>query len=394
MKTTLPTTVLGLALAGFSAPHRLLAQGPLTPPGAPAPTMKTLDQVQPRTPIDAASTPGDAGNLFRITAPGSYDLTAPVTGVTGRNGISIEANDVTIDLRGFTLGGVGGSLDGIHVAAGFARLTVRHGTIAGWGGDGVDEVDGGATDGVFEDVHATQNAGDGLRLGNRVTVRACKVSDNSVFGLTVNGSATITGTNAADNGRSGLLFGAGSALECVVSSNGEAGIECVDEPALITKCVAFGNSGTGLKAPDGAKLAACISRDNIFGIEVGSYSTVTDCTLKNNSTGIFAGGSCRIVRNTCEGNWSAGVRTLGNRNLIDGNQTLNGGTGILTDPSSAHNLIRRNTSGGNSSNNYEIAADNRYGPIVDITPTGEAAVAGSSAADTTGTTHPWANFAY
>jgi hypothetical protein len=43
------------------------AQGSLTPPGAPAPAMKTLAQIEPRTPI--ASAP------FTISAPGSYYLT-------------------------------------------------------------------------------------------------------------------------------------------------------------------------------------------------------------------------------------------------------------------------------------------------------------------------------
>ena len=46
------------------------AQGSLTPPGAPAPSMKSLDQIEARTPIDAAHTPGDANNQFIISAPG------------------------------------------------------------------------------------------------------------------------------------------------------------------------------------------------------------------------------------------------------------------------------------------------------------------------------------
>src|SRR5262245_46218450 len=52
------------------APRRLRAQGALTPPGAPAPTMKTLDQLEPRIPINATNTPGDATSVYKITVPG------------------------------------------------------------------------------------------------------------------------------------------------------------------------------------------------------------------------------------------------------------------------------------------------------------------------------------
>ena len=51
------------------------AQGSLTPPGLPAPTMKSADQIEPRTIVNAVNTPGDANNLFIITNSGSYYLT-------------------------------------------------------------------------------------------------------------------------------------------------------------------------------------------------------------------------------------------------------------------------------------------------------------------------------
>ena len=124
------------------------AQGSLTPPGAPAPTMKTLDQVEPRKPINATNTPGDATNASEsprraptTERPGSWRLR--------KDGFSIEASDVTIDRRGFTLGGVRFARRA-HMVAGTKRLTVRNGTISGWDADGVDEADAGEADGIYE----------------------------------------------------------------------------------------------------------------------------------------------------------------------------------------------------------------------------------------------------
>jgi hypothetical protein len=77
-------------------------QGSLSPPtGAPAPTMKTLQQVEPRTPISSAP--------YTISQPGSYYLTTNLT--SGEHGIIIATNGVTLDLMGFTITGDGGRYD-------------------------------------------------------------------------------------------------------------------------------------------------------------------------------------------------------------------------------------------------------------------------------------------
>src|ERR1700722_17008335 len=56
--------VTALLLSAFSFQFSAFSQGSLTPPGAPAPTMLTLSQIEPRTPISSLP--------FNITRPGSY----------------------------------------------------------------------------------------------------------------------------------------------------------------------------------------------------------------------------------------------------------------------------------------------------------------------------------
>src|SRR5262249_23210564 len=108
--------------------------GSLTPPARPiAPTLKTLARIEPPTPIGATTTPGGSNSLYRITQAGSYYLTGNVQGVAGKSGIEIVASQVTIDLGGFELVGVAGSLAGIDMNNGGAGnlfgVTIRDGTI-------------------------------------------------------------------------------------------------------------------------------------------------------------------------------------------------------------------------------------------------------------------------
>src|SRR5436190_2248196 len=95
MKIAIHLSLITIQLVAATA---AFAQGSLTPPGAPAPTMKTLDEIdaklEKRTPISSVP--------FTISASGSYYLTGNLAVTTG-TAITISADNVTLDLNGFTI---------------------------------------------------------------------------------------------------------------------------------------------------------------------------------------------------------------------------------------------------------------------------------------------------
>jgi len=144
--------------------------GSLTPPGAPAPTMKTLAEVEPRTPISSIP--------ITISEFGSYYLTGNLTGLPGTNGITIISDSVTIDLNGFALIGVPGSTRGIEIpliptAVRIGNVSIRNGTVRDWGLDGIYCPT--ASNSLIQAVRVAYNGADGLWVG-----RGCRIAD-SVF---------------------------------------------------------------------------------------------------------------------------------------------------------------------------------------------------------------------
>lgn len=153
MKSLFALGWLGL-FAFLTGPAR--AQGPLAPPGAPAPTMKTLHQIEPGTPIDAVP--------FTISQPGSYHLTGNLHHSATGNAIVIAASDVTLDGRGFILTGNPSSGSLVAAVSTQKSVRIRHITIGSSGEDGVEVL--GVRHAVIEQVHAFNNAGAGVRMSS------------------------------------------------------------------------------------------------------------------------------------------------------------------------------------------------------------------------------------
>jgi hypothetical protein len=85
--------------------------------------------------------------------------------VSGKTGIRIDADSVTLDLGGFAMLGVSGSLSGILINT-HIHVAVREGSISGWGIDGLD----GTTSGLarIDDLRVDANAGIGLVINDIV----------------------------------------------------------------------------------------------------------------------------------------------------------------------------------------------------------------------------------
>ena len=391
--TPVAFTALGAGLA-------LLAAGPLNPPGgAVSPSYKTLAEIEPRIAINSTNTPGDADSVFRISQPGSYYLTGNIAGVAGKHGIWIAASGVTLDLNGFALTGVSGSLNGVVAPA--RNVAVLNGTVSNWGGDGVGLASFVSDNCRVERVFASYNGGNGIDVAYASVVANCSALANTGAGIYTVSDCTIMDCTANRNQGDGFgMSDLGNRClysNCTSADNTGNGFELKDGSS-ITNCTSYSNNNHGILAGAGCTITNCTVTENFdLGITVGNDSTVTGCTARANGThGILVTADCIATGNSCNGNGTsafttgAGIYVSGANNRIEANNCSNNDRGI--EAAGTLNLIIRNTASSNSTN-YLFVANNRYGPILDITGA-TAAVNGNSAASTTSTTDPHANFRY
>jgi len=340
-----------------------LGAGSLEPPGPPAPTMKTLQQVEARTPISSLP--------ITISTPGSYYLTGDLTGVSGQAGITIMTSYVTIDLNGFSLIGVGGSLDGINSSLSVLdHIVVRNGVIRNWGGRGLSSTN--TTEVHAEDLRLKGNGSDGLRVGWRSIVRNTTSSGNAGYGIYADIGSVVDGCTAATNAQGGFVIQGNSLVSHSTAMLHGSSFGFQISASIATDCTAQQN-GSGFSMFAGGRVVHSLARANVTGIFASDQSQVEENLVESNTDiGIRMSNRGLARGNVVNVNTNTGIYGI-TANQIDDNQMSLNGTGILV--VGANNLIVNNTAIGNTTE-YNIPAGNKAGPI---------------SADPTTASH-WANF--
>ncbi|MEM9479848.1 MAG: hypothetical protein AAGA58_09375 [Verrucomicrobiota bacterium] len=208
-------------LLSFAILEQVQAQGPLTPPGAPGPTMKSLDQVEPRT--DVASLPPSSISKHAITQPGSYYLTGDLVAAAGQGAISIDSSLVTLDLNGYTISSAGNNGIGVAIAiftTGQENITIKNGHIAGGGTRSGSSVTGGGFLSGIDIVAVVPNLDPTNILVDQINASGFELDGIDVESASP--SSLVTNCIVKTVGQTGIS--AGEVRDCVAQDCGSDGI--------------------------------------------------------------------------------------------------------------------------------------------------------------------------
>ena len=331
---------LGVTLARSSS-----AQGPLTPPGPPAPTMKSLDQLDAK--LEQATTAVGATSIqveeigakvekrtpisslpFTISEPGSYYFTGNLqfTAETG-HAITIAVNDVTLNLMGFTLSSTPAvSGDGIYLNAGVRNVAIKNGQITGntaftYNGSTWTASRAGFGNGIMaapdlnrsEDCEFSHLRISGCRknglsasLYSRIQhVTAARNGDTGIEGL----FATVVNCTADLNGGGGINAYHGSVSHSTSYRNAAAGISASN----VTHCLAESNGHQGIIARSVSNSVA--ESNDGHGISASDGSVTHSLARSSGNDGIYAPAGvvafCKASASNRNGNGSVDIDAVG-----------------------------------------------------------------------------------
>ncbi len=318
MKTRIASAlIIGIGTITFG-------QGSLTPPGAPAPTMKTLQQIEPRTPLVAGS-PGvvvNASGTIVIDQSGSYYLTTNLT-VTSGDGIKINASGVTVDLQGFTIRSTSATSlnEGIDINADRVSIFNGHiesGTVYDSGATGDQYTGPGFNYGIY----AYPNSYTGIRIRD-ISVSGCDI--NGIYAASLD--SLVESCTVEVVGSTGIK--AGVVKNCSATTCGGTAIYGEN----ISDCRGYSTGGNGINS----ERTVANSYGRTTGTAAGSEGIRAARTVQNSygyskgGNGIYSGGTVANSYGLTTGTatTSEGIRASGTVQNSYGNSS--GGDGIYSE---------------------------------------------------------------
>jgi hypothetical protein len=191
---------------------------------------------------------------YAISAPGFYYLGGNLTYSGTGSAISVNADNVTLDLMGFSLTGAGKTVSNCGINPNVNQtpsnnMEVRNGTVNGFGSGIV-----GAGNNIRVSRIRAFNNGWGIWVaGSNPLIEGC-ISSNNDHGILL-GSGRISGCVANNNTEQGIaLNGPGEIIGNVANNNGQGfGYSDVDAPLLVDRNSASGN-GTNYQGTNNTKI--------------------------------------------------------------------------------------------------------------------------------------------
>jgi hypothetical protein len=344
VRSLAPAALLGLAVTTTA-----LAGDLNPPPGDIAPTMTSLDRLEPRRCINDLPAAADAVHV--ISEGGHYFLAADITGKFNAHGILVATTeDVTIDLNGFSLNGVPGSLDGIRIDGGgggaggmragisTSRSNIRRSSaskISSWGGDGIDVSNCDTLDCASLDIIGC--SGHGI---------VCLETKNVIHRDIAARNCLLDGLRVADIGEGAFGKVYRGFTDCAIDACGGNGITV--ETDLDNAEISVRSSSSSSCTGDGVS-ALHVSPGGGGGVPTGAgVVTIKDVTVNaNNGTGIriaFAPNTkinCQCSHLRSAGNGGDGMACLSTNpasphdgtlwSITDSDFSSNGGDGLRSE---------------------------------------------------------------
>ncbi|GMV26253.1 MAG: hypothetical protein AMXMBFR58_22840 [Phycisphaerae bacterium] len=363
---TASALILLLASAGAAA------RGPVEPPpGSISPSYKTLTDIEPRTALSDANTPGDndsTPSLYRITQPGSYYLTGNIEVPAGKVAVEIVADNVTLDLSGFEIigSGPGSSAHSLIQRVNTPRnTTVRNGTIRNAGKHAMEL----GTNATVEHIRVF-NCGDGgiVLVGARGMIDSCHVDTVVGAGISVTSDCRVNACIVYSATGDGIKTGTNCQItDCRVNTIGGDGIE-----------IAYGSTVTGCSVRSAAGWGITSSLNS------GTAIIESNMLTLNLTGGIQVYGGSQVLGNTISMSGSSNpcILVVGDGNIVRANLASNGSDAVRIEASGQDNLVvgnfAQNSGVGTGFANVNLAA-NVVGPVI-------------TTAGTISSTNPHANF--